>query len=121
MINLSDNPRNVSTFHESKLLGNPTFSHVLRDQTLGVNCLRIVNAHFFSILKILYKKRIEKNFKLLNFCNGHFVTLIGLGFFDMFRFFLPPLLSSLFVDLSQRTFVQGLTIEALAQIWKKFA
>ena len=31
---------------------------------------------------------------------------------------LPPLLSSLFVDLSQRNFVQGLTIKALAQIWK---
>ena len=32
---------------------------------------------------------------------------------------MPPLLSSLFVDLSQRNFVQGLTIKALAQIWKK--
>ena len=30
-------------------------------------------------------------------------------------------LSSLFVDLSQQNFVQGLTIKALAQIWKKFA
>ena len=27
--------------------------------------------------------------------------------------------SSLFVDLSQRNFVQGLTIKALAQIWRK--
>ena len=32
---------------------------------------------------------------------------------------MPPLLSSLFVNLSQRNFVQGLTIKALAQIWKK--
>ena len=32
----------------------------------------------------------------------------------------PPLLSSLFVYLSQRNFVQRLTIEALAQLWKKF-
>ena len=30
----------------------------------------------------------------------------------------PPQLSSLFVDLSQRNFVQRLTIKALAQIWK---
>ena len=30
-----------------------------------------------------------------------------------------PLLSSLFVNLSQRNFVQGLKIKALAQIWKK--
>ena len=30
-----------------------------------------------------------------------------------------PLLSSLFVKLSQRSFVQGLKIKALAQIWKK--
>ena len=30
----------------------------------------------------------------------------------------PPLFSPLFVDLSQRNFVQGLTIKALAQIWK---
>ena len=31
----------------------------------------------------------------------------------------PPSLSSLFVALLQQTFVQGLTIKALAQIWKK--
>ena len=37
MIRLSDNAQNVSTFHGSKLLRNPTFSHVLRDQTFGVN------------------------------------------------------------------------------------
>ena len=39
------------------------------------------------------------------------LILIGLGFFDMFRF----------VDLSQRNFVQGLTIKALPQIWVKSA
>ena len=32
---------------------------------------------------------------------------------------MPPPLSSLFVDLSQRNFLQGFTIKALAQIWKK--
>ena len=49
-----------------------------------------------------------------------YLTLIGLGFFEMFRFGGggPPLYS-LFVNLSQRNFVQGLTIKALAQIWKK--
>ena len=31
----------------------------------------------------------------------------------------PPLLSSFFVNLFQRNFVQGLKIKALAQIWKK--
>ena len=31
----------------------------------------------------------------------------------------PPLLSSLFVDLSQRNCVKRLTMKALAQIWKK--
>ena len=31
------------------------------------------------------------------------------------------LLSSLFVALSQRNFVQGLRIKDLVQIWKKFA
>ena len=31
---------------------------------------------------------------------------------------LPPSLSSLFVALSQQNFAQGLTIKALAQIWK---
>ena len=50
---------------------------------------------------------------------------MGLGFFDMFRFggggadAATPLLSSLFVDLSQGNFVQQLTIKALAQIWKR--
>ena len=53
----------------------------------------------------------------------HSLTLTGLGFFDMFRFGggreMPlSLLSLLFVNLSQRNFVQGLTIKALAQIWK---
>ena len=53
----------------------------------------------------------------------NYLTLIGLGFFDMFRFGgggrMPlSLLSSMFVDLSQRNFVQQLTIKALAQIWK---
>ena len=37
MILLSDNAGNVSTFRKSKLLRNPTFSHVLRNQTFGVN------------------------------------------------------------------------------------
>ena len=32
---------------------------------------------------------------------------------------MPPPLSSLFVDLSQQNFVQGLTIKALARLWKK--
>ena len=79
MIRLSDNARNVSTFHESKLLRNPTFSHALRDETFGVKsftvvALRIVNTHFFSILKMLCKKRIEKNLNFsFSFCNGHFV------------------------------------------------
>ena len=48
------------------------------------------------------------------------------GLFDMFRFGEgrmppPPSLPSLFVDLWQRNFVQGLTIKALAQICKKIA
>ena len=51
------------------------------------------------------------------------LTLIGLGFFDIFRFGRrhpcpPPPLSSLFVNLSQRNFVQGLRIKALAHVWK---
>ena len=37
VIRLSGIARNVNTVHESKLLRNPTFSHVLRDQTFGVN------------------------------------------------------------------------------------
>ena len=37
MIRLSDNARNVSTIHESKLLRNATFSHALRDQAFGVD------------------------------------------------------------------------------------
>ena len=37
MIRLNDNSRNVSTFHESKLLRNPIFSHVLREQTFEVD------------------------------------------------------------------------------------
>ena len=48
------------------------------------------------------------------------------GLFDMFMFggggvdtTPPPLLSSLFVNLSQRNFVQGLKIKALAQICEK--
>ena len=46
---------------------------------------------------------------------------LRLSFFYVFRFGgRLPLLSSLFVDLSQRNFVQGLTIKALARIWKKF-
>ena len=36
------------------------------------------------------------------------------------RGMLPSLLFSLFKDLLQRNFVQGLTIKALAQIWEKF-
>ena len=49
------------------------------------------------------------------------LTPIGLGFFYMLRFGgeTAPLLSSLFVDLSKQNFVQGLTIKALHQIWKK--
>ena len=46
---------------------------------------------------------------------GLFLTCLGLGGGGGCR----PLLSSLFVDLSQRNFVQGLKIKALAQIWKK--
>ena len=58
-------------------------------------------------------------------CDGQFLNLIGLSFFDMFSLGgggcrPPPLLSSLLEDLSQRNFVQGLTIKALAQILKKF-
>ena len=56
------------------------------------------------------------------------LTLIGLGFLTCLGLgggggggSYRPLLSSLFVDLSQRNFVQGLTIKALAQMWKKFA
>ena len=41
VICLTDNARNVGTFHESKLLRNPTFSHVLRDQAFGVNSFTI--------------------------------------------------------------------------------
>ena len=50
------------------------------------------------------------------------LTLIGLGFFDIFRFGggadAAPSLSSLFVALSQQNFVQGFIIKTLAQIWK---
>ena len=64
--------------NQSKLLKNPTFSHVLRDQTFGVNrlrliALRIISTHYFSILKIRCKKRIEKSKLFENFCNGHFI------------------------------------------------
>ena len=46
---------------------------------------------------------------------GPFLTSLGLGGgADA-----APSLSSLFVALSQQTFVQGLTIKALPQIWKK--
>ena len=43
MIRLSDNAQNTSTYHESKLLMNPSFSHVFRSQLfvfdrLTVNC-----------------------------------------------------------------------------------
>ena len=69
MIRLSDNARNENTIHESTLLRNPTFSHDLRDQTFGVNrfvvnCFEDSQYTFFSILKMLCKKRIGKN---LNF------------------------------------------------------
>ena len=52
------------------------------------------------------------------------LTLIGLDCLDMFRLGggggrMPPPLSSLFEDLSQQNFVRGLTIKALAQIWKE--
>ena len=54
------------------------------------------------------------------------LTLIGLDCLDMFRLgggggggACRPPLSSLFEDLSQENFVQGLTIKALAQIWKE--
>ena len=53
------------------------------------------------------------------------LTLIGLAFFTCLGLRggggggrCLPLLSSLLVDLSQRNFVQGLTIKALAQMWK---
>ena len=69
--------------------------------------------------------------KVINYQNFNFLflatlTIIGLGFFDIFRFGeggegdATPSLSSLFVALSQQNFVQGLTMKALAQIWKKF-
>ena len=58
--------------------------------------------------------------KFLNQVNpnrtGLFLTSSGLGGGDA-----APLLSSLFVALSQQNFVRGLTIKALAQIWKKLA
>ena len=76
VISLNDNARNVNTFHESKLLRNRTFSHVLRDQSfrvLWLIALRMVNINFFSILKILCEKEIEKSKLFLNFCNGRFV------------------------------------------------
>ena len=77
MIRFSDNARNVSTCHESKLLMNPTFLHVLKDQTLVLNLLqlislRIVNAHLFSILKMLCKRKIEKK-------NRNFSVAIAMG------------------------------------------
>ena len=82
VIRLSDKARNVSTFHESKLLRNPTFSHVLRDQTFGVhrfvvNCFEDSQHTFFSILKMLCKKRIEKN---LNFSSTFAVDILLKGF-----------------------------------------
>ena len=47
---------------------------------------------------------------------GLFLTCLGLG--GGCRPLPPPLSSSLFVDLLQPNFVQGLTIKALTQIWK---
>ena len=51
------------------------------------------------------------------------LTLIGLGFLTSLGWGggggAAPSLSSLFVALWQQNFVQGLTIKALAQIWKK--
>ena len=61
--------------------------------------------------------------KISNFLFLATLTLIGLGFFDILRFGggadATPSLSSLFAALSQQNFVQGLTMKALAQIWRK--
>ena len=53
MIRLSDNARNLSTLHESKLVMNPTFMHVLRDLASGldyftVNCFEDSKDTFLS-------------------------------------------------------------------------
>ena len=51
---------------------------------------------------------------------AYVLTLIGLGFFKgLCLGRMPPSLSSLFVDLSQQSFAQGLIIKGLAQIWKR--
>ena len=52
------------------------------------------------------------------------LTLTGLDFSNMFRFFLllggdAPQLTLLFVDLSHRNFAKRLAVKTLTQIWKK--
>ena len=69
----------TSIFRKSKLLRNPTFSHVLRDQTFGVNRSMVncfegsQHTFLFNIENTLCKRELKKSKLFLNSCNGHFV------------------------------------------------
>ena len=56
MVRFNDNARNVSTFHESKLLMNSTVSHFLKEQTFGVDRFTV---NYFDDSKHTFPFNIE--------------------------------------------------------------
>ena len=69
MIRLSYNARNVSTFYDSKLLRDPTFSHVLRDQIFGVDFFTV---NCFEDSKRTFLFIVES----ISLCIHHFSTAL---------------------------------------------